>query len=440
MNIVTVVGAGLAGSECAWQLAEQGFAVRLVEMRPARTTAAHQTGLFAELVCSNSLRSGDVANAVGTLKQELLACDSLIVRLAHQHRVPAGGAVAVDRLSFAQAVTHAICSHPRIEVVQEHLDAIPKARPCVLATGPLTSDALASDLSRVLGSDNLHYYDAIAPIVAADSIDWDIVFKQSRYDRSDRQSEEDAQAYVNCPLDRTQYETFVSALQQADRVRPHAFEQSQFFEGCLPIEEMAQRGPMTLAFGPMKPVGLMNPRTHERPYAVVQLRLENREKTAYNIVGFQTRLTRPEQNRVFRMIPGLENAEFLRWGAIHRNTFVDAPAVLDETLQLRALDGVFLAGQITGVEGYVESCACGLLCARLLVDRLNGRIPCLPPETTTMGGLLRYLSQSRKPFQPSNITWAHVPPLEGRFKKHEKKAALAARALRDIEVWRDAQR
>ncbi len=435
MTTVTIVGAGLAGSECAWQLAEQGIRVKLIEQRPGCTTPAHQTGYFAEMVCSNSLRGAAEANAVGTLKHELVACGSLILRLAHDNRVPAGGALAVDREAFARAVTEVVSSHPCITVVRERCEVVPADRPCVIATGPLTSDELAADLGRIIGSASLQYYDAIAPILSADSIDWGVVFKQSRYDRSDQGDEEDAQAYVNCPFDRTQYEAFVAALLESDRVRPREFEKVPYFEGCLPIEVMAERGLMTLAFGPMKPVGLEDPRTGRRPYAAVQLRLEDRAGTAYNMVGFQTRLTRPEQNRVFRMIPGLANAEFLRWGAIHRNTFVDAPRVLDETLQLRAAEGVYLAGQITGVEGYVESCACGLLCGRMLADRLTGRLPRRPPSTTAMGGLLDHLARSDLPFQPSNITWAHVAPLEGRMKKSEKKAALAARARSDLEAW-----
>jgi len=437
MTSVTIVGAGLAGCECAWQLAEQGIEVRLVEQRPVRTTPAHATDLLAELVCSNSLRASSVANAVGTLKQELLACHSLIMRMANEHRVPAGGAVAVDRDAFARSVTHAISTHPRIAVTREHCSTIPTDRPCVIATGPLTSDDLADDLAHHIGSSALRYYDAIAPIVSADSIDETVVFRQSRYDRSDECENVDAGAdtgaYVNCPMDREQYEAFVAALLEADQLAPREFEETPCFEGCLPIEVMASRGAMTLAFGPMKPVGLIDPRTGRRPFAVVQLRAENASATAYNMVGFQTRLRRPEQDRVFRMIPGLSHTEFLRWGSMHRNTFVDAPRVLDASLQLRSLPGVHLAGQITGVEGYVESCACGLLCGRMLADQLLGREVRRPPPTTTLGGLLGHLARQDGPFQPSNITWANVPPLPGRWKKTERKAAMAKRALRDLE-------
>ncbi|MCL2822713.1 MAG: methylenetetrahydrofolate--tRNA-(uracil(54)-C(5))-methyltransferase (FADH(2)-oxidizing) TrmFO [Polyangiaceae bacterium] len=435
MTVTTIVGAGLAGCECAWQLAEQGIRVKLVEQRPVSTTPAHQTDMLAELVCSNSLRAAAVANAVGTLKQELAACGSLIMRVANNTRVPAGGALAVDRDLFASAVTQAVASHPSIEVVREHCESVPVGRPCVIATGPLTSDDLAADILRRIGGGGLQYYDAIAPILSADSIDWGVVFRQSRYDRADLCDEADARAYVNCPFDREQYEVFVGELLRANQLKPREFEHVPYFEGCLPIEVMAERGIKTLAFGPMKPVGLLDPRTGKRPYAVVQLRAENQAGTAYNIVGFQTRLERPEQDRVFRMIPGLAKAEFLRWGAIHRNTFVDAPRVLDETLQLHSEPGVYMAGQITGVEGYVESCACGLLCGRMLADTLGGRTPRRPPSTTTLGGLLGHLSRTDGPFQPSNITWAHVDPIEGRMNKTARKAAMASRALRDIDAW-----
>ncbi|MFW5738868.1 MAG: methylenetetrahydrofolate--tRNA-(uracil(54)-C(5))-methyltransferase (FADH(2)-oxidizing) TrmFO [Myxococcota bacterium] len=431
----TIIGAGLAGSECAWQLAVSGVQVTLIEQRPERMTPAHETPHFAELVCSNSLRGASVSNAVGTLKKELERAGSLIMRLAHENRVPAGGALAVERDRFAQAVTQALSSHPNVRVVRAHCERIPDCRPVVIATGPLTSDALAGDLARVVGAEALSYYDAIAPIVSADSIRWDAVFKQSRYDRSDLGSDDDAQAYVNCPFDEQQYHAFVEALLEADRVSARSFEQVPFFEGCLPIEVMAERGPMTLAFGPMKPVGLVDPRTGRRPFAALQLRVEDRAATAYNLVGFQTRLTRPEQRRVFRMIPGLENATFLRWGAIHRNTFVDAPRVLDGTLQLRAVPGVFLAGQLTGVEGYVESTACGLVCGRMLAQRLAAREPVTPPATTTLGGLLGHLARQDVPFQPSNITWAHVVPLDKRMRKSARKAALAERAMASVEAW-----
>ncbi len=435
MNCVHIVGAGLAGSECAWQLAERGVEVALFEQRPKRSTPAHSTAFFAEMVCSNSLRGAAPTNAVGTLKQELERCGSLILRLAKQNRVPAGGALAVDRDGFAEAVTRVILAHPRITVVREHCGTIPKTRPCVIATGPLTSDELAEDLAQTMGDSSLAYYDAIAPIIEADSINWDIVFRQSRYGRSDMGNHDDAEAYVNCPFDEDHYNAFVEALLEADKVRPREFEEQRYFEGCLPIEVMAKRGRKTLSFGPMKPVGLEDPKTGRRPFAVLQLRLENTSGTAYNMVGFQTRLKRADQKRVFRMIPGLENATFTRWGSIHRNTFVDAPKVLDGTLQVRSAPGVYLAGQITGVEGYVESTACGLMCGRIVAQRLKGLEPMIPPETTTLGGLLRRLNTNHNDFQPSNVTWAHVAPIQGKMSKAAKKAALAQRAMKDLEAW-----
>lgn len=433
---VLVIGAGLAGSECAWQLAERDVAVTLIEQRPTHPTPAHETGLFAELVCSNSFRGAAMANAVGVLKEELRRSGSLIMRTAEAERVPAGGALAVDRTRFATAVTDAINAHPLITVERSRVLEIPGERPCVLATGPLTGDELAASLAAAIGASSLAYYDAIAPIIDADSIDWDKVFEQSRYGRSHPDDEDaDAPAYVNCPFDEAGYHAFVQALLEADRVRPRAFEEVPYFEGCLPIEVMAERGVMTLAFGPMKPVGLEDPRTGRRPFAAVQLRAEDRARTAFNMVGFQTRLTQPEQRRIFKTIPGLESASFQRLGAIHRNTFVDAPRVIDDRLQLRSLPGVYLAGQITGVEGYVESTACGLLCGLMLADQLHDRPVRRPPPTTMLGGLLGHLARSDDKFQPSNITWAHVPPVEGRMRKAMRKEALARRALDDIDTW-----
>jgi methylenetetrahydrofolate--tRNA-(uracil-5-)-methyltransferase len=376
-----------------------------------------------------------MANAVGVLKHELRRCGSLVLRAADTHRVPAGGALAVDRDRFAAHITAELQTHPHITIERRPVTVLPPERPCVIATGPLTSDDLAASLETAVGHGALAYYDAIAPIVTAESINWNRVFCQSRFDRADSGEPGDAEAYVNCPFEKDGYLAFVEVLLEADRVRARDFEQIPCFEGCLPVEVMAGRGPMTLAFGPMKPTGLRDPRTGRRPYAVVQLRPEDRARTAFNLVGFQTRLTQGEQKRVFRTIPGLEDAVFERMGAIHRNTFVDAPRVLDEHLQVRALPGVYLAGQITGVEGYVESTACGLLCGRILADRLAGRPAQLPPETTSLGGLLGHLRRERKPFQPSNITWSHVPPVEERLRKTDRKTALAARALRDLDAW-----
>ncbi len=419
---VTVVGAGLAGCEAAFQLAERGFDVVLVEQKPHARTPAQTSDQFCELVCSNSLRGAALSNAVGLLKEELRRAGSLIMRCADETAVPAGGALAVDRERFSERITHALASHPRVRIEHRVIEAIPtEDHPVILATGPLTGDALAADLARVVGQEHLAYYDAIAPILAADSIDMTRVYAKSRYDKGDAD-------YLNCPMDEAEYRAFVAAVMAAEKVEARAFEQMKYFEGCLPIEVMAARGEMTLAFGPMKPVGLEDP-TGKRPFAVVQLRQEDEGKTAYNMVGFQTRMTWPEQKRVFQMIPGLESAEYHRMGSVHRNTFVNAPACLDERMQLRGRPGVHLAGQITGVEGYVESCAGGFLCALLLA----GKAP--PPKTTALGGLLAHLAKPSDDYQPSNITWAHVAPLAVRMKKRERYEAMAKRALADLGTW-----
>jgi methylenetetrahydrofolate--tRNA-(uracil-5-)-methyltransferase len=454
--MVTVVGAGLAGCEAAFQLAERGIDVLLLEQKPHRRTPAQTTDAFCELVCSNSLRGAAIVNAVGLLKEELRRAGSLILRSADRTKVPAGGALAVDREAFSREVTDALASHPRIRIEARVVNEIPTATaesPVILATGPLTGDELAADLARRIGSEQLAYYDAIAPIVAADSIDWDKVFKQSRWgkgasgtddrDRTDdERSAADAaetgdEAYVNCPFDEAQYDAFVAALKASSKVEARSFEDVRFFEGCLPVDVMAERGDRTLAFGPMKPVGLTDPRTGRRPYAVVQLRPEDAAATAYNLVGFQTRMTYGEQSRVFRMIPGLEDCEILRYGTVHRNTFVNAPDQLDDRMQLRASPNVFLAGQITGVEGYVESCAGGFLCALLLAQALRNEPITPPPSTTALGGLRTHLARKQPRYQPSNITWACMPPHENRrLKKRDRYAALAERAMADFEAWR----
>lgn len=430
-----VVGGGLAGAECAWQLASRGIRVTLVEQRPAATTPAHRTGDLAELVCSNSFRGASFENAVGLLKEELRRCGSLTMQVAERTRVPAGGALAVDREQFARAMTDAVSGHAGIQVEREQVLSIPESRPCVLATGPLTGQALAADLASRIGVASLAYYDAIAPVVEADSIDEAVAFRQSRHDKADSSMEGDDTAYLNCPMDEEQYRGFVRALREADRVTAHEFEGTPYFEGCLPIEVMAERGEMTLAFGPMKPVGLTDPRTGRRPFAVVQLRREDKDGTAYNLVGFQTRLKHDAQRTVFRMIPGLENAVFERLGTMHRNTFVDSPKVLDETLQLRAVPGVYLAGQVTGVEGYVESAACGLLCGVMLADRIMGRPIRHAPPTTMLGGLMGHLRGGDRAFQPSNATWSMVPDVGRMKRKADRKAARAARALGDLDGW-----
>ncbi|HXX69033.1 MAG TPA: methylenetetrahydrofolate--tRNA-(uracil(54)-C(5))-methyltransferase (FADH(2)-oxidizing) TrmFO [Polyangiaceae bacterium] len=440
MQRVTIVGAGLAGCEAAWQLAERDITVRLIEQKPRARTPAQSTDAYCELVCSNSLRGAAVTNAVGLLKEELRRAGSLVLASADETRVPAGGALAVDRDAFSARVTERLRRHPRIEIETRVVHAIPETPdecPVILATGPLTGDALAADLARVVESEHLAYYDAIAPIVSADSIDWTRVFRQSRYGKG-REAGED-EAYVNCPMDEATYRAFVRELTLAEKVEPRAFEDVRYFEGCLPVEVMASRGEMTLAFGPMKPVGLIDPRSGLRPFAVVQLRPEDVAATAYNLVGFQTRMTWPEQARVLRTIPGLEGAEFLRFGSVHRNTFVDAPRALDERMQLRARPGVFLAGQITGVEGYVESCACGFVCAVMLAQSLAGAALTPPPPTTTLGGLLAHLARTKGDYQPSNVTWAWLPPLsDRRLKKRDRYEALAARALGDLEGWLEA--
>ena len=442
----TVVGGGLAGCEAAYQLALRGVDVVLVERKPLGRSPAHRSDYLAELVCSNSMRAAALGNAVGLLKEELRRIGSLTIRVADATRVPAGGALAVDRDAFARGMTAAIEGHPSIRIEHAEVEQIPDARPVVLATGPLTSEPLAASIATAVGAQHLAYYDAIAPIVSADSIDWGRVWKQSRYGKGtqDRRGGSDDEAggdmaYVNCPFDRGEYTTFVQALVNAEKVPPRAFEEPRYFEGCLPCEVMAVRGEQTLAFGPMKPVGLTDPRTGHRPHAVVQLRQEDAAATAYNLVGFQTRMTYPEQARIFRTIPGLEQAEFLRYGSVHRNTFVDAPRILDERMQLRTRPGVYVTGQLAGVEGYIESAGAGLLCAIFLADTLMGRPVQPPPATTALGGLLAHLARTQPvPFQPSNITWAHFPPLEAnarQLKKRERYEAMAQRALLDLENW-----
>ena len=430
--MVTVVGAGLAGCECAWQLAERGVQVHLIEQKPEHRTPAQQGDGYAELVCSNSFRGAALANAVGLLKEELRRGGSLILAAADQTKVPAGGALAVDRDQFSAAVTERIHGHPNISVVHRVVEQIPDLdHPVVVATGPLTGDALAADIAAAVGTEHLAYYDAIAPVVTRDSVDWDIAFMKSRYDKG-----EDA-AYGNCPFDQAQYEAFVQALIDAEKVAPREFEKVRYFEGCLPVDVMAERGIQTLAFGPMKPVGLEDPRTGVRPYAVVQLRQENRHATAYNLVGFQTRMKWPDQKRVFRMIPGLENAEFERLGSVHRNTYVDSPRALDDSFALTARPGVYLAGQISGVEGYIESAAGGFVMGVRLAAQVRGAQPTLPPETTALGGLMRHLRDREKDFTPSNVVWSMVPPLPGRKirKRRIRREKLAERALTDLRPW-----
>ena len=427
-NIVRIVGGGLAGCEAAWQLARQGVAVELFEMRPQRMTEAHTSGHLGELVCSNSLRSNSLSAAAGLLKEEMRKLDSLVVRIAEAHRVPAGSALAVDREGFARSLTEEIEALPRVCLVRREVVEIPKGV-VILATGPLTSPALSEGLAALLGSEHLYFYDAISPIVAADSIDPDAAFKASRYDR-------DGEDYLNFPLNRVEYDRFVAALLSAERVPTRSFERFVPFEGCMPIEEMADRGKETLAFGPMKAVGLVDPRTGKQPYAVVQLRQENHDRTLYNLVGFQTKMTYPEQRRVFAQIPGLEKAEFVRLGSLHRNTFINAPRHLKATLQWREQDRLFFAGQITGVEGYVESAATGLLAGLNAARLLAGQQPLVPPPTTALGALLRYISNAEhNRFQPMNVNFGLIPPLAQPLRGKAKKETMARRALADMDEW-----
>ncbi|MEZ4353541.1 MAG: methylenetetrahydrofolate--tRNA-(uracil(54)-C(5))-methyltransferase (FADH(2)-oxidizing) TrmFO [Myxococcota bacterium] len=443
---VLVVGAGLAGSEAAWQLASRGISVRLFDMKPERLSPAHASPDFAELVCSNSLRANTLGNAVGLLKEEMRRLGSLIMQVADATALPAGRALAVDRVRFAQGVTRALESHPRIEIVRERVTKIPDAPLVVLATGPLTDAELAADLGRCLGEEYLYFYDAISPTLYVDSIDHDIVFRASRYG----EEEPGEGDYLNVPLGRDEYHAFVEALLAAEQVPLHAFEAAMYFEGCLPIEEIARRGPETLAFGPMKPVGLTDPRTGRRPHAVVQLRQEDRAGTLWNLVGCQTKLRVGEQKRIFRMLPGLSQAVFARFGSIHRNTYVNAPIQLDEHLELRRRPGVFLAGQMAGVEGYVESAALGYLVGVGVARRALGLPAVSPPAVTAHGALLRHLQNAdARHFQPMNVNYGLFPPLDpgeatfvarsGRRKKRpkrEKNELLAARALEALRDYR----
>lgn len=429
--MVTVVGGGLAGCEAALLLAERGYRVRLVEMRPVRPTPAHQSDLLGELVCTNSFKSEDPANAHGQLKREMRALGSRLLQVADLTRVPAGSALAVDRHLFAAAMTAAVQAHPGIEVVRDEVTRLPDG-PAVVASGPLTSDALSTSIQEQVGADSLAFFDAIAPIVHGDSLDGEVVFRAGRFG-------EDGD-YLNCPMSRGEYEGFIQALKAADIYPGKDWEQVPFFEGCLPIEVMAARGDDTLRFGPMKPIGLVDPRTDRRPWAVVQLRAEDRAGQMWNLVGFQTRLRTGEQGRVFRMIPGLEQAEFLRWGSIHRNSYLNFPACLAPHGGLRDRPELVFAGQITGVEGYTESAASGLLAAVSLDRILRGEEPALPPPTTMTGALARYLREcDPKRFQPMNSNWGLVEPLAERIRdRGEKRARLAERAMEDFVAWAEA--
>jgi methylenetetrahydrofolate--tRNA-(uracil-5-)-methyltransferase len=438
-DVIHIVGGGLAGSEAAWQAAHAGASVILHEMRPVRMTEAHTTTGLAELVCSNSFRSDDWENnAVGLLHEEMRRAGSLILRAADQHKLPAGGALAVDREGFSRAVEAALAAHPRIRIVREEIAGVPPAAwtNVIIATGPLTSPALAEELRAVTGEDSLAFFDAIAPIVERDSIDLDVAWFQSRYDKKGPGGG-DAD-YINCPLDEEQYKAFVSALRTGDTTSFKEWEKSTpYFEGCLPIEVMAARGEDTLRFGPMKPVGLRDPRTGRRPYAVVQLRQDNALGTLWNMVGFQTKLKHGEQTRIFRTIPALENARFARLGGIHRNTFLNSPRLLDAWLRLKARPALRFAGQITGVEGYVESAAIGLLAGRFAAAELCGE-SAPPPPTTALGALLNHITRGADAdtFQPMNVNFGLLPPiLDEKARGKDKKRLMARRALADLQDW-----
>jgi methylenetetrahydrofolate--tRNA-(uracil-5-)-methyltransferase len=429
---VTVIGGGLAGSECAYQLARRGIAVTLREMKPHKRSPAHKSDAFAELVCSNSLRSDNPESAIGLLHQELRALGSLILGSADTHRVPAGDALAVEREKFSEAITQALRALPNVEVVHGEVETLPEGT-VVIATGPLTSEALTRELERHVGQ-KLYFYDSIAPILSGDSIDLNIAFRQSRYGKGGGDD------YLNLPMNKEEYYRFIAEVKAGQKVTPHSFEEPKYFEGCLPIEVMAERGDDTLAFGPMKPVGLRDPRTGEEPYAVVQLRMEDRAGSAWNMVGFQTRLSWGEQKRIFTTcIPGLANAEFLRMGQIHRNTFIDSPRLLDGSLSLKSAPRLFFAGQITGVEGYVESSACGYLVALAVHARLTGGTFVPPPATTALGSLYRHVTGEAHPpdhpHQPTNVIFGLFPPLPGRVKKADKRAKYAERARADLAAW-----
>jgi methylenetetrahydrofolate--tRNA-(uracil-5-)-methyltransferase len=453
--MIHIIGGGLAGSEAAWQAANLGVAVTLHEMRPARPTAVHKTDLLAELVCSNSFRGDKLDNAVGLLKEEMRRLGSVVMRAADAARVPAGAALAVDRVVFSQNVTRAIDTHPLITISRQEVLAIPDEGPVIIATGPLTSDALSAAIRQFVGADHLAFYDAISPIVLAESIDMSRVFRASRWNRSlrpDRRSEtssdsaapgcgiDDGQGdYLNCPMTRDEYHAFYQAIVTAESATIHDFDNTRFFEGCLPIEVMAHRGPDTLRFGPMKPVGLTDPRTGRFPYAVVQLRQDTLAGDHFSLVGFQTQLKWGEQARILRMIPGLEKAEFVRFGMVHRNTFINGPTVLRETWQTRRREDLFFAGQVSGVEGYVESAASGLIAGRNAAALVQGRAPSTPPRTTAIGALAYYASHADPAtYQPSNITHGIIAPLDAPPRdKARKKALIAERALTALESWQN---
>jgi len=427
---VIVVGAGLAGSEAAWQIAQRGINVVLYEMRPQNMTPAHQTGYFAELVCSNSLRAASRTNAVGLLKEEMEQLDSLIMQAARKSSIPAGGALAVDREEFAGYITRMLKEHPRIEVIEQELTAIPEHKPTIVATGPLTSSGLASQLEQLTGEGKLYFYDAVAPIVTFDSIDLTKAFFASRYGKG-------GDDYLNCPMNKDEYENFWSELCRGEIYQPKEFEKEVFFEGCMPVEVLASRGKDTLRFGPLKPVGIAAPDGQADFHAVVQLRKDNKEGTLYNMVGFQTRLKWPEQRRIFQLIPGLENAEFVRYGVMHRNTFINSPLLLEATLEMKSQPGLFFAGQVTGVEGYVESAATGIIAGINALCYLLGKPRLVFPRETAMGALTNYITTADPGnFQPMNVNFGLFAPLEEKVPKKIRKERMAERSLEAMSRFR----
>jgi len=428
---VTIIGGGLAGCEAAWQLAKRTIPVVLYDMKPSRFSPAHNSPDLAELVCSNSLRSNDPFSAVGLLKDEMRQLDSLVIRTAENSAVPAGKALAVDRDQFAAEMTGVMSDHPLIDVMREEITELPPASSnlCIIASGPLTSDSLATSLAEITTTQRLFFYDAIAPIIHSESLDMKIIYQKSRYDDGPGD-------YLNCPMDRGTYETFIRELSSANYAPLHDFEDEKYFEGCLPIEVIRSRGDDTLRYGPMKPVGLENPHTGTTPYAVVQLRKENNQGSLYNMVGFQTKLTYSEQERIFRMIPGLQEARFARLGSIHRNTFICAPALLDPTLQLKMQQNLLIAGQLSGVEGYVESAAMGLLAGLNSFQIIRNRVPLLPPAETALGALINHLTNSDpKYFQPSNVNFGLFPPWEKKVPKRLRGQVRAERSSEARSVW-----
>ena len=425
-KIVNVIGAGLAGVEASYQLAKRGYKVRLYEMRPKKMTPAHHSENFAELVCSNSLRADGMTNAVGVLKCEMEMLDSIVIKYARLHQVPAGGALAVDRENFSKAITEFIKNHPLIEVINEEVEKFPEGY-TIIASGPLTSDSLSNAIKDKLGEDYFYFYDAAAPIVTKDSIDFEIAYYKSRYDKGDNE-------YINCPMTEEQFNDFYDALINAEVVKPKEFEE-KFFEGCMPFEEMARRGKQTLLFGPMKPVGLNTPEG-KRPFAVVQLRQDNVQASLYNIVGFQTHLTWPEQKRIIHMIPGLENVSFVRYGVMHRNSFICSPKHLLNTYQLKLVNNIFMAGQITGVEGYVESAQSGIAAGINMARLLEGKEPLAFPKETVMGALANYITNASKDdFQPMKANFGILPDFPTRIKKKERKEAYATRAINTMKEF-----